>query len=107
MFFITCALIVYGSGDLNKKYTSEQMIKYCVNDESVCRRKLLFEDFTEYTSVGNVCVGCKCCDICQIHCKCGIVTKLSLHSQCKCIAFTLLYETIYAIILSISFLQVA
>lgn len=58
---LSYALIVYGSGDLNKKYTSEQMIKYCVNDESVCRRKLLFEDFAEYTSVGsNVCVGCKC-----------------------------------------------
>ena len=68
---LSYALIVYGSGDLNKKYTSEQMIKYCVNAESVCRRKLLFEDFAEYTSVGNICVGCKCCDICQIQCKCG------------------------------------
>ena len=64
------ALLVYGSRDLNKKYTSEQMIKYCGNSENKCRRKLLFEDFARYTEDSR-CVGCKCCDVCQMYSKCG------------------------------------
>ena len=68
---LSYALVVHGSGDLNKKYTSEQMIQYCANEESVCRRKLLFEDFADFTSKGSACEGCKCCDVCLIECKCG------------------------------------
>ena len=63
-------LLVYSSKDLNKKYTSEQMIEYCKNEEGVCRRKLLFEDFDKYTG-DNKYVGCKCCDVCEMNCKCG------------------------------------
>jgi len=57
---LSYALIVYGSMELNKKYASEQMIKYCVNDESACGGSFCLKTLLNIRiSKGNVCVGCK------------------------------------------------
>lgn len=62
-----CALLMKNSRDLDKRYTSELMINYCVN-KSLCRRSILFSGFpdSEWSSA-----GCTCCDVCANSCKCG------------------------------------
>ncbi len=64
----SCALIFKSPHDLDKRYTSQQMIKYCVNKETVCRRKILYDDFPDCKFSSK---GCKCCDICKTSCNCG------------------------------------
>ena len=63
-----CALIVKNSRDLDKRYTSQQLIDYCVNRSYICRRSLLFCEFPEckFSSA-----GCLCCDVCASSCECG------------------------------------
>ena len=65
---MSCALLVYGKRDLCQTYTSKHMIKYCQN-ESQCRKKILFEDFDGCQNV--VSNGCMCCDVCKKQCMCG------------------------------------
>ena len=48
------ALLVYGSRDLNKKYTSERMIKYCENSENKCRRKLCLKTLLDTQRIADV-----------------------------------------------------
>lgn len=65
---LACALLLKNPRDLDKRYTSKQMIDYCVNKSSVCRRSMLYSEFPgcELSSV-----GCVCCDVCAKSCKCG------------------------------------
>lgn len=64
---LLCALILKKSQDLSKRYTSEHMIDYCVN-ESSCRRLILYKDFPGCMFSAQ---GCLCCDICGRLCECG------------------------------------
>lgn len=64
------ATVLYSKGDLSLKHVTKHMVKYCEN-ETVCRRKLLFEDFIDCQSTSAACKGCMCCDVCQKTCKCG------------------------------------
>ncbi len=64
---LSCATILKNNADLNKQYTTQHMIDYC-NNKSACRRRILFEDFPGCQFTFN---GCKCCDVCQLSCKCG------------------------------------
>lgn len=63
----SCAIILKSSRDLNGRYTSEQMIEYCVN-ESACRRTILYRDFPDCKFSVK---GCMCCDVCERSCMCG------------------------------------
>ena len=65
---VACALILKNPRDLDKRYTSKQLINYCVNQLSVCRRSLLFHDFPGCTFSS---AGCLCCDVCASSCECG------------------------------------
>ena len=56
------AITYYGRTDINKKFISPQMIKYCINQESVCRRALLFEEFDDCQTSSL----CLCCDMCKL-----------------------------------------
>lgn len=62
-----CALLFKGQHDLDKRYTSKQMIEYCSKDP-VCRRAILYSDFPQCNFSSK---GCMCCDICKRSCNCG------------------------------------
>ena len=64
---LSCALLLTSPHDLDKWYTSEQMIAYC-KESRKCRRQLIYQDFpqSEYLSK-----GCLCCDVCKCSCKYG------------------------------------
>lgn len=64
----SCAIILKDARDLNKRYTSEHMIEYCVNESSVCRRIILYRDFPDCKFSTK---GCLCCDVCRRSCDCG------------------------------------
>ena len=61
------ATILKSGSDLDRRYTTQHMIDYCVNKSAVCRRKILFEDFYGCNFTSR---GCKCCDVCQQSCDC-------------------------------------
>lgn len=61
------AIIMKTARDLDKRHISEQMIEYCIN-KSICRRSILYRDFTDCEFPSK---GCVCCDICKASCKCG------------------------------------
>lgn len=65
---LACALLFKDKRDLDKRYTSTQMIYYCTNNTSECRRLILYKDFPDckFTTV-----GCVCCDVCAKKCSCG------------------------------------
>lgn len=65
---LACAIIMKNASDLNKRYTSEQMIEYCVNKSLACRRLILYRDFPDSKFSPK---GCICCDTCKQSCKCG------------------------------------
>lgn len=65
---LSCALLLYGRGDLGKKRTSEVMIKYCINPDKDCRKKILFSDFDGSENIESR--GCCCCDVCKKDCSC-------------------------------------
>lgn len=65
---LSCATIWKTSSDLNKRYTTQHMIDYCLEKNVLCRRSFLFEDFHDCNFTSK---GCKCCDICQRNCDCG------------------------------------
>lgn len=48
------------------------MLQY-VNNESECRRTVLFSDFKMYKAYSR---KCDCCDICASNCNCEICDKL-------------------------------
>ena len=52
---------------IGNKITAES--KCYGENQSVCRRSLLFKDFLFYNSQANI-VPCKCCDICALLCNC-------------------------------------
>lgn len=72
----------YEKGDLNRKYVSSQMMKYCGNEEDLCRRAVLFEDFDQKPK--DLCL---CCDLCRLKCGFGnynesnLATFVSSHPQ--------------------------
>ena len=65
---LSCALLLYGRGDLGKKRTSEVMIKYCINPDKDCRKRILFSDFDGSENIESR--GCCCCDVCKKDCNC-------------------------------------
>ena len=68
---LSCALILKNPRDLDKRYTSEHMINYCINKSLSCRRQILYKDFPECKFSPK---GCLCCDICGESCGCGQCT---------------------------------
>lgn len=72
------AIILKKARDLDKRYTSEQMIEYC-QSKSLCRQSILYRDFPGCDTVPPQ--GCLCCDICSTSCKCG-----------KCDSYKLLFH---------------
>lgn len=77
---LSCALILKNSRDLDKRYVSKQMIDYCKNESTSCRRFLLYRDFPGCDDLSSK--GCLCCDICRNSCECGQcdVNLRSFHS---------------------------
>ena len=65
---ISHAVLYHNHGD--KRYTSKNMKNYCDNDTE-CRRVLLFRDFDDSTLLLPPPTKCRCCDICRHDCKCG------------------------------------
>ena len=53
------AFILKAPHDVNRRYTSEQMIEYCRN-KTLCRRSILLCDFECCDKPSQ---GCLCCDI--------------------------------------------
>ena len=51
------------------KNTSAAVISYCEN-ETVCRRKVLFRDFGDDGTDTFPCSLCLCCDVCKAKCDC-------------------------------------
>ena len=66
---VSCSLLFYSKGDLNKKRTSEQLINYCKNEGKVCCRQLVFTDFDKSEESSRI-DGCMCCCICKQSCQC-------------------------------------
>lgn len=62
------AILWKQSQDLNKQYTSDQMIEYCKNS-FVCRHSILYREFPGCADTQLT--GCVCCDVCAKSCKCG------------------------------------
>lgn len=62
------AIILKKPHDLDKRYTTLQMIDYCKNT-SVCRRSILYRDFEGCTATSAP--VCLCCDVCANLCECG------------------------------------
>ena len=60
------AIIMRKKGDLDRRYTSEQMMEYCQN-RVLCHRVILLQGFTDCKLPNN---GCLCCDVCKICCEC-------------------------------------
>lgn len=61
------AVLFYSSKE--DRITSSQMIEYTKNN-TVCRRKILFQDFDESDRIEMPCSKCLCCDICKVKCAC-------------------------------------
>jgi ATP-dependent DNA helicase RecQ len=72
------AITYYGKGDLNKKFISPQMIAYCVNEQNLCHRELLFKDFHDCQDIVPDKL-CLCCDVCQLKCNCPECSHKLIH----------------------------
>ena len=70
--YLASATLFHGKKDV--KTTSKSMINYCEND-TVCRRKVLFKDFAGDETVSSPCSLCVCCDVCKLKCDCENCTK--------------------------------
>ena len=64
---LSCATILCNPADLDRRYTTEHMIRYCSLKYAVCRRKLLFDDFARCSFTSE---GCRCSDQCLLSCSC-------------------------------------
>lgn len=51
------------------RHSTQQMKSYVTNS-TICRRKILFQNFLKYSEKDIMASGCKCCDICQAACTC-------------------------------------
>ncbi len=60
------ALLYKGVG--GRKATAK--IKACVDNETKCRRRLLFQDFLLFSESSLTISQCNCCDVCQSVCMC-------------------------------------
>lgn len=60
--------ILYIQG--SKGHVTSRMRQY-IENKSLCRRKVLFQDFLMCTDNVNV-SGCQCCDICEKTCECSV-----------------------------------
>ena len=60
----TAALYI-GSHDLRSPHIEQSMKKYCKNT-SICRRKLLLEDFDKSKECEELEVRLGCCDVCNM-----------------------------------------
>ncbi len=65
---LACATILKNSADMDERFTTKEIIDYCINKPSICRQKLLFQYFHEHVLSSN---GCSCCDICSSQYVCG------------------------------------
>lgn len=71
--FLSCSLLLHNKRD--RRTSSDEMVAYA-NNTTVCRRKLLFQDFDGCDDVDYPCSPCRCCDVrsctCECHlCACG------------------------------------
>lgn len=64
----SCALLFKSSRDMDKRFSSKEMIDYCTN-KTICRRSILYRDFPDCDEMPSQ--GCMCCDVCASSCKCG------------------------------------
>jgi len=51
------------------KHIEQSMKDYCANSTE-CRRETLFKDFLFYKRNESIINTCKCCDVCELACKC-------------------------------------
>ena len=54
--------------------TLDYSMKCYMNNDSRCRRDVLFETFENYTHV-SLSSKCICCDVCKVNCECSICNK--------------------------------
>jgi len=66
---LSCALVYYTDAD--HRWASEQMMKYCHRTD-ICRRKILFTDFDNFSALQWPCKPCLCCDVCMQSCSCEL-----------------------------------
>ncbi len=45
---LACATILKNSADMDERFTTKEIIDYCINKPSICRQKLLFQYFHEH-----------------------------------------------------------
>lgn len=64
------AILYVGKGGKN---SSKAMKAYTVNTSS-CRRRFLFCGFLSFFEKDIKAIGCKCCDVCELRCKCQMCT---------------------------------
>ena len=65
------AILYFAKRPIN---TTTESLKYASN-VSVCRCRLLFQDFVMYSETDVRVTGCACCDICKNKCTCMVCTK--------------------------------
>ena len=63
-------ILQFGKGLM--RYCDKKILQY-VNNDSECRRTVLFSDFKMYKAYSR---KCDCCDICASNCNCEICDKL-------------------------------
>ena len=61
------ALLYQGKGGRN----ATNKVKDYVSNSTVCRRRLLFQEFLMYSESDISVNGCKCCDVCEKSCTCA------------------------------------
>ena len=70
--FLSCSLLLHTKAD--RQTASDQMGEYSKN-ETICRRKLLFDGFEGCDSVNYPCTKCQCCDVCSSTCSCDLCSS--------------------------------
>lgn len=62
------AMLYRGKGGKN----ATRNVKEYVSNSTMCRRRMLFQDFLMYSERDIKVSGCKCCDVCGNACTCSV-----------------------------------
>lgn len=70
--FLSCSLLLHAKRD--RRAASDEMVQYA-NNTTVCRRKLLYQDFDGCDDVDYPCSPCHCCDVFSNACECDLCSS--------------------------------
>ncbi len=68
---LSVGVLYQGKGGRN----ASNKVKDYVSNTTVCRCRLLFQDFLMYSESDINVSGCKCCDVCEKSCSCALCSQ--------------------------------